>query len=120
MHSIADGMAGMAHGGKKGGLSEHVGQPPEPKEEDGGSPVHEHLAAMHAQMGGKHMHVHHDGMTHTTHHVGEDGQVQGPHDHENIEAVKEHLGKFFNEEEHEDGGYGGKEEKSEHGKGLFG
>lgn len=63
--------------------------------------VHEHLAAMHAQSGGKHMHVHSDGMTHTTHHVGEDGEVQGPHNHENIEALKDHLGKFFDEEANE-------------------
>lgn len=59
-----------------------------------------HMAAKHSE--GKHMHVHEgeDG-EHTTHHVGEDGKVEGPHDHENIEAVKEHLGKFFDEEEHE-------------------
>ena len=62
------------------------------------SPVHDHLSAMHVEMGGKHMHVHSDGMKHTTHHVGEDGEVQGPHDHENIEALKQHMDQFLNEE----------------------
>jgi hypothetical protein len=68
---------------------------------EGSSPVHEHLTALHAAMGGKHMHVHSDGMFHTSHQVGEDGKVEGPHDHENIEALKEHMGKFFDEEEQE-------------------
>ena len=66
-----------------------------------------HMAAHH-EPGAKHMHVMSDGMDHTTHHVEEGGEVQGPHDHENIEAVKEHLGKFFDEEEHE--GEDGKED----------
>ena len=51
--------------------------------------------------GGKHMHVHHDGAKFTTHHVGEDGEVQGPHDHENLESLKDHMAQFFDEEEHE-------------------
>ena len=63
--------------------------------------VPEHLKAMHAEMGGKHMHVHHDGIMHTSHQIGEDGEVEGPHDHENIEELKSHLGKFFDEEEGE-------------------
>jgi hypothetical protein len=71
----------------------------EKPEGEGGVP--EHLKAMHAEMGGKHMHVHqHEGGL-TSHHVGEDGKVEGPHDHENTEALKEHMGKFFDEEEHE-------------------
>jgi hypothetical protein len=85
-----------------------------------------HMAAHH-EPGAKHMHVMSDGMDHTTHHVENGGEVQGPHDHENIEAVKEHLGKFFDEEEHEgegkqDGapeekgarGYGGSKESKDH------
>ena len=68
-----------------------------------------HLGAHHA--GGMHMHIHHDGASMTSHHAGEDGEVQGPHSHENIEALKDHLGKFFSEEESEGGGggYGGHE-----------
>ena len=89
------------------------------------SPVHEHLQALHAEMGGKHMHIHSDGMDHTSHQIGEDGVVEGPHDHENIEALKEHMGKFFDEEEQEgkeegapeqkgDRGYGGSKESKDH------
>ncbi len=70
--------------------------------------------AKHHEPEAKHMHAMSDGVEHTTHHVGEDGEVQGPHDHENIEAVKEHLGKFFDEEENE-GEEGGPEEKGERG-----
>lgn len=59
--------------------------------EHGGNSVHEHMAAMHAEHGGKHFHhmAHEDG-SHTTHHVGEDGQVQGPHEHPDMEAVQAH------------------------------
>lgn len=85
-------------------------------EEPEHSSVHEHLSALHAEHGGKHMHVHHDGMSITSHHVGEDGEVQGPHNHENIEALKEHLGKFFDEEANEwkgeDYGHAGSAHKS--------
>jgi hypothetical protein len=83
--------------------------------EDGSSTESPHIG--HALMSmaskhsdGMHMHVHqHPTEGLKTHHVGDDGQVQGPHDHANIEALKDHLGKFFNEEEHEGGGYGGGE-----------
>lgn len=81
---------------------------------DGERTEHPHLGhalmhmAKHHEPGAKHMHVMSDGLEHTTHHVEGGGEVQGPHDHENIEAVKEHLGKFFDEEEHEsEGGKGG-------------
>lgn len=69
--------------------------PEQHAEEKGGVP--EHLQAMHQQMGGKHMHVHSDGFSHTTHHVGEDGQVQGPHEHPDMEALKDHMSNFFEE-----------------------
>jgi hypothetical protein len=69
-----------------------------------------HMAAHHGP-GEKHHLAHHDGMSMTTHHVGEDGQVQGPHDHDNAEAMKDNLGKFFNEEESEGGGWGGGEKE---------
>ncbi len=69
-----------------------------------------HLMATAAEQepDGKHMHVHQDGMGNiTSHHVGEDGQVQGPHQHQDIEALKDHMHKFFNEEQQEGEGYGG-------------
>jgi hypothetical protein len=62
-------------------------------------PVPKHLQDLHAEMGGTHMHVHHDGMTHTTHHIGEDGKVEGPHEHASTEALKEHVGKVMGEDE---------------------
>ena len=61
-----------------------------------------HMAQKHAP-GIKHMHVQHDGVEHVSHHVGEDGEVQGPHSHENMEALKQHMDQFLNEEENESG-----------------
>lgn len=81
-----------------------------------------HMAAKHSP-GDKHMHAHHDGMSHTSHHVGEDGVVQGPHEHEDTEALKEHLGRFFDEEAAEHDGGGGGEEHPDYmsgGKSLHG
>lgn len=66
-----------------------------------------HLAAHvahHHMPEAKHMVHSHDGISeHTTHHVAEDGETQGPHSHANLEAVKDHLNQFFNEEEGEKG-----------------
>ena len=61
-----------------------------------------HMGAKHA--GGSHMHIHHDGMSHTTNHAHEDGQVEGPHQHGDVEALKEHVGNIFGDggEESED------------------
>lgn len=77
------------------------------KHEDGTENDHPHLGhalmhmAHHHEPDGKHVHVHHDGMSMTSHGIHETGEHDGPHDHENIEELKSHLGKFFNEEEHE-------------------
>ena len=130
--SIAERMGGMAAGDKKSGMAERLSSGPKPEPAAGGSAhttLHDHgdgtfhseghdgekmehpsighalmhLAGKHGD-GGKHLHAHQgeDG-SHTTHqHDG--SQVQGPHDHENIEALKEHLGKFFDEEGSEKGG----------------
>lgn len=79
------------------------GDTPAPEAKDDGD-VASHLSALHAASGGKHIHVHDDGLgTITSHHVGEDGEVQGPHNHENIEALKQHMDQFLNEEGGEDG-----------------
>ena len=121
--SIAEAMSGLAHSaGPKPSIGGRMGAHEEPKrEQEHESPVHEHLAAMHKEMGGKHMHIHqNEHGEHTTHQVGEDGNVEGPHNHENTEALKHHMDKFLGEEEHE-GGYGGHEEKdSGGGESLFG
>jgi len=70
--------------------------------------INDHLANMHEQDGKAHSHViHHGDGTHTSHHVDENGEVSGPHDHENLQALKDHFDQFLNEESHEgeDGGY---------------
>ena len=79
---------------------------PEPQEDEGGGD-HMHMAAeaMHAaEPESKHMIVSHDGYGMKSHGIDEQGKhepEQGAHDHENIEELKSHLGKFFNEEEQE-------------------
>lgn len=80
---------------------------------DGEKTEHPHIGhamahiAHHHVPDGAHSHVHHaDGM-HTSHHA-KDGAVEGPHDHENLEALKQHMGKFLNEEENEGSDYGEK------------
>ena len=73
--------------------------PPMESGHDEGGAVHEHLKAIHGELGGGKLHlVHHDGINITSHHVGEDGEAQGPHDHANMEALKEHMGRFLDEE----------------------
>lgn len=77
--------------------------------EQGDTGAHAALESMHAsEPGSKHAVVSHDGYGMTSHTVDEDGNHEGPHDHANIEELRGHLGKFFNEEEgegHEDGGH---------------
>ena len=75
------------------------------KPEADGDHMHAAAESMHeAEPGSKHMIVSHDGYSYRTHGVHEDGRHEpehGAHDHENIEELKSHLGKFFNEEEQE-------------------
>jgi hypothetical protein len=76
---------------------------------------HMHAAAesLHAaEPGSKHVIVSHDGLGMKSHGIDEQGNhdpEQGAHDHENIEELKSHLGKFFNEEEEEGKDEGGEE-----------
>jgi hypothetical protein len=51
----------------------------------------EMLQALHEKMGGKHMHVHAHDAGVTTHHVGEDGMVEGPHEHTSMEEAASHI-----------------------------
>jgi hypothetical protein len=53
-----------------------------------------HMASKHGG-GGTHMHIHHDGIDHTTHHHSEGGEVEGPHSHGSTEEIKEHVGMVF-------------------------
>lgn len=119
--SIAEHMAGMAQPrDREGSAPQHGAQEGEQ------SGVHGHLAAMHKEMGGKHMHIHQgEEGVHTTHHVDEDGQVQGPHEHGDVEALKAHVHHVFGQGEHGPKAWaGGGESKHESGGGghesLFG
>ena len=77
-----------------------------------GDHMHSAVEAMHAaEPHSKHMAISHDGFGMKSHGIDESGQHDGPHDHENIEELKSHLGKFFNEEEGE--GHDGGEEPEE-------
>lgn len=105
MAGIAEAMSGMAagkrHGGISGAMEPGSEREAKPEGEHDGGGVEGHLQALHSELGGKHMHVHqHEGGL-TSHHVGEDGKVEGPHDHESTEQLKEHMAKFFDEEAHE-------------------
>jgi hypothetical protein len=76
-----------------------MGQPEPDGDESGAG---EHLKAYHDAMGGgKAMLVHHDGIQATAHNIGEDGEISGPHDLQNLEELKQHMDQFFTEEEQE-------------------
>lgn len=84
---------------------------------------HDHLGkalmhlAHHHEPDGKHMHIHHDGLSVRSHGVHESGEHDGPMEHEDTEGTKAHMDQFFNgteqgqpeapEQEHSLGGYGG-------------
>ena len=70
-----------------------------------------HVANHHAP-DSKHMHIEHDGMAPKSHQVGEDGEPEGPHDHANMEALKQHMDQFLSEEENEPGYDDESEEKT--------
>ena len=86
---------------------------PEPKapahvdtgEQPEGDHMHSAAEAMHAaEPGSKHMIVSHDGYAYKSHGIKEDGThepEEGAHDHDNIEALKDHMNQFFDEEEKE-------------------
>lgn len=92
--------------------------------EDGSRTDHEHIGHALMHLAGKHSegmhhHTHSDGMGggHTVHTAAHGQEPEGPHDHENLESVKDGLDKFFNEEENEwsgeDYNKGGKESGGE-------
>ena len=88
---------------------EHV----ESGEEPEGDHMHVAAEALHkAEPGSKHMIISHDGYGMRSHGIHEDGRhepEEGAHDHENIEELKQHMGKFFDEEENEGKEDGGEE-----------
>lgn len=74
-----------------------------------------HMAGKHD--GGEHGHIAPHPAGATTHHVGMDGEVQGPHDHGSEEEAYSHLkgsiGDGAEMGEHEPAGMGGHEEETE-------
>jgi hypothetical protein len=59
---------------------------------DAQSPIHEHLSKMHEMTGNAHSHIeHHFDGHHTSHHISEHGEMSGPHEHPNTEALKGHM-----------------------------
>lgn len=79
-----------------------------------GDSHHDAAEMMHdAEPDSKHMIVSHDGMSMKSHGIDENGMHDGPHDHENMEALKSHMNKFFNEEEDEGKQDGNGEEPEE-------
>lgn len=117
----------MAHGEhESGGMETRIIHHGEGKHTvhhaDGEQTEHDHtghmLMSLHAKQAdgeGHHMEMHPDG-TATTHHVDLTGMVEGPHEHENIESVKDGIDKFANgmghfmDEEAREGHRGGYEE----------
>ena len=78
-----------------------------------GDHMHSAAESMHAaDPGSKHMIVSHDGYAYKSHGIKEDGAhepQEGAHDHENIEALKDHMNQFFDEEAQEGKSDGGEE-----------
>jgi hypothetical protein len=56
------------------------------------SSIHGHLQSMHEQTGNAHSHIeHHFDGHHTSHHISEHGEMSGPHEHPNTEALNAHM-----------------------------
>lgn len=69
--------------------------------------IHQHLRNMHEATGHAHTHVeHHGDGTHTSHHIDEAGQVSGPHEHDSMEALKDHMEQTCGDEGQEQGAGG--------------
>lgn len=56
-----------------------------------------HIAKHHGPEG-EHMHIHGHAEGYTSHNVKEDGDVEGPHEHERIGALKSHVADCMEEE----------------------
>lgn len=100
-----------------------MGGEAQPEPAQGGDHMHMAAEAMHtAEPASKHMIVSHDGWGMKSHGIDEMGKhepEQGAHDHENIEELKSHMGKFFNEEEQEGKPMHGDGEEPEENQSLY-
>jgi len=75
-----------------------MGKPPMAEHGEGEPPEHAFLKSQHDQKGGKHMTIHSHEAGHTTHHIGHDGMVEGPHEHPDMESLKQHVEGTMGEE----------------------
>ena len=89
----------MERGNRSSGLMERRDPLAQPGSEGGTgemephhAAIHEHLRAMHEETGEAHSHVeHHADGSHTSHHVSAEGEISGPHHHENSDVMAEHM-----------------------------
>jgi hypothetical protein len=59
----------------------------------------------------KHMHISHDGLSMKSHGMNESGEHDGPHEHDDVEGVKDHVDSMMgNSEDGDDEDWDGKEE----------
>ncbi len=104
---------GMKYGkgylGGGGGASEHEPETPQETEGGGDEAIKQHLEERHAETGHAHSHVeHHGDGRHTSHHISEGGEHSGPHEHDSLDSVKQHMASMSGEEQEggEDDGEG--------------
>ncbi len=78
---------------------------------EGGGGQEEHPTLGHALMHmahhnepeGKHMHIHHDGLSVKSHGIHESGEHDGPHEHDDLEGAKDHMDQMMGDGGDEDG-----------------
>lgn len=71
--------------------------------------------AHHHEPGGKHMHIHSEGGMHSMHHVDENGDNQGPHDHDNLDDVKNTMDQFLGGDSSQDNNGSGENDQESSG-----
>lgn len=80
---------GYLSGGK---TKDSAHEPEEEVGEGGHEDIHEHLRAQHEKTGHAHSHVeHHGDGTHTSHHIHESGEIEGPHEHPDTESMLQKM-----------------------------
>jgi len=102
--------------GYLGGSGEKEARMPhetEPENAGGDEEIKQHLESRHAATGHAHSHVeHHGDGRHTSHHISEAGEHSGPHEHENMDALHEHMKQIAGEGD-ENGGESDEMEEGE-------
>jgi len=93
--------------GYLGGSGEKAAPMPhetEPENAGGDEAIKQHLEERHAETGHAHSHIeHHGDGRHTSHHISEAGEHSGPHEHESLDALHEHMKQIAGEGDENDG-----------------